>query len=90
MLVANVKKINWEKYLVFLFTIPIIIGIISLPIEQTIGFVSFIGILLITIIIGFKNPSIKEILLLAFFYKAYFSLSSILSFTFAWLLQRTQ
>lgn len=67
MLVANVKKINWEKYLVFLFTIPIIIGIISLPIEQTIGFVSFIGILLITIIIGFKNPSIKEILLLAFF-----------------------
>jgi hypothetical protein len=51
---------------VFLFTILMIVRIISLPIEQTIGFVSFIGILLITIIIGFKNPSIKEIMVLVY------------------------
>ena len=61
------SKVNTTENLLIVFFMAILaMLILSLPIEEGIGFVSFLGILIITLIIGAKNPSIKVALIIAF------------------------
>jgi hypothetical protein len=66
-LIAAKSKENIAENLLMVLLITILgMVILSFPIEEGIGFVSFLGILIITLIIGAKNPSIKVALLIAF------------------------
>lgn len=61
------SKVNITENLLIVWLMAILATLILLiPIEEGIGFVSFLGILIITVIIGAKNPSIKVALLIAF------------------------
>ncbi len=61
------SKVNTTENLLIVLLITIVgMIILSFPIEESIGFVSFLGILIITLIIGAKNPSIKVALIIAF------------------------
>ena len=66
-MIAAKSKENIAENLLMVLLITILgMVILSFPIEEGIGFVSFLGILIITLIIGAKNPSIKVALLIAF------------------------
>jgi len=66
-LIAAKSKVNITENLLIVLLITILgMVILSFPIEEGIGFVSFLGILIITLIIGAKNPSIKVALIIAF------------------------
>lgn len=66
-MIAAKSKVNIaENLLIVLFITIVGMIILSFPLEESIGFVSFLGILIITVIIGAKNPSIKVALIIAF------------------------
>ncbi len=66
-MIAAKAKVNITENLLIVLLITILgMVILSFPIEEGIGFVSFLGILIITLIIGAKNPSIKVALIIAF------------------------
>ncbi len=66
-MIAAKSKVNITENLLIVLLMAILATLILLiPIEESIGFVSFLGILIITLIIGAKNPSIKIALLIAF------------------------
>ena len=66
-MIAAKSKVNITENLLIVFLMAILVMLIlSFPIEEGIGFVSFVGILIITLIIGAKNPSIKVALIIAF------------------------
>lgn len=66
-MIAAKSKENIAENLLMVLLITIVgIIILSFPIEEGIGIVSFLGILIITLIMGAKNPSIKVALLIAF------------------------
>lgn len=66
-MIAAKTKVNTTENLIIVFLMAILgMLILSFPIEEGLGFVSFLGILIVTLIIGAKNPSIKVALLIAF------------------------
>jgi len=66
-LIPQKSKLNIKEYLEYLLLAILAMLIFFLPIEEGLGFFSFLWILIITLIIGAKNPSIKVALLIAFF-----------------------